>query len=111
SDTERSLSILPAVAVNKDGVVGVSWYRRGVPPDEAVRSVRFTASVDGGETFLPTVEVNAYPGVTRPKGPALYVFSGNSFLVSASLPGSARLGDTAGLAADAGGGFHPFWVD
>ena len=44
--------IAPAVAVNKDGAVGLLWMERFAMP-----SWRFSASVDGGATFLPSAPV------------------------------------------------------
>ncbi len=106
----------PMVAVNKYGVVGVSWYDRREAPDELGWRTRFAASVDGGETFLPSVPVATAP---------THVAAGNHFDLHSSirtkgdnLPitfgvGGHRLsgGETAGLAADAAGTFHALWVD
>jgi len=55
---ERSAG-MPAVAVNANGVVGVSWYdRRDNVGDDLAYAVRFAASLDGGETFTPSVRVS-----------------------------------------------------
>ena len=86
---------LPAIAVNKDGVIAVSWYdRRGLPKGTPARyapgwNVRLRVSLDGGATWQPSVQVNEKPG----KAPY------------------DRVRDTAGLAADANGSFHPAWID
>lgn len=98
------MSFKPSVAVNKDGVVAVSWYdRRGMPksrrlpskhhPDAFVTEangwhLRLRASVDGGMTWLPSVQVSEAPG-----------------------EGPVEVGHAAGIAADAGGRFHPVWID
>lgn len=82
---------MPKVAVNRDGVVGVSWYDRSDSKDNLSYNVRFAASVDGGHTWLPSVRVSNSPYV----------------------PGSDTHyngGDTAGLAADAAGVFHLTWI-
>ena len=50
--------LMPTVAVNRDGVVGVAWYDRRDNPDNLGWWVRFRASLDGGETFLPSVRVS-----------------------------------------------------
>jgi hypothetical protein len=107
-------SSMPAVAVNKDGVIGVSWYDRREAADNRAWRCRFSISVDGGETFLPSVGVsealyqpqqNHVPAVPpdviaalrRPSfSQAVFTFTG---------------GDTAGLAVDATGAFHVFWTD
>jgi hypothetical protein len=89
---------MPAVAVNKDGLVAVTWYdRRGQPtapgstaPFHAPScNVRIRVSLDGGETWQPSVQVNETP-------------------IQSSV---WDLRDTAGLAADAAGTFHPVWID
>lgn len=80
----------PSIAVNKHGAVAVSWYdRRGLPGGAAGYSVRLRVSLDGGASWLPSVPINDEP--------------------CRSSIGS--LGDTAGLAADAEGHFHPVWID
>ena len=101
------LAYLPAIAANKDGVIGVSWYdTRGLPVKQAGYNIRFRASADGGETWLPSVPVSSvstlwtasvkqrYP---KPEEEAGYWRGGP--------------GHTAGLAADAEGVFHPLWID
>jgi hypothetical protein len=100
----------PTVAVNRDGVVGVTWRRRTRNEDDA--EVRFASSRDGGSGWSPSILVS------RPSGP---VAGG---LAKARLgpaddgetPASRREesykgGDTAGLAADANGVFHAVWAD
>jgi hypothetical protein len=101
-------AFMPSAAVNKDGVVGVSWYDARFDKDNGpVRDpgwdVRFRASLDGGETWQPSVRVTerttVFTGELRRKarkGEHLYY----------QAPG-----DTAGLAADAGGAFFPLWID
>jgi hypothetical protein len=44
--------MVPSVAVNKDGVVGLLWMERLVMP-----SWRYSASLDGGATFFPSTPV------------------------------------------------------
>lgn len=105
----------PTVAVNKDGVVGVMWYEGFERADIQGYWVNFSASLDGGETWAPAVRVSEAP----------CVFGGTEKIQvngSASNDGGRlRLqlwplvwrssGHTAGLAADAKGVFHAFWVD
>ena len=88
----RVNNFMPAIAVNGGGVVGVSWYDRRDAPDNLGYCVRFAASLDGGKTWLPSVRVST----------AAHVDDGDS---------RKNSGDTAGLAADADGVFHPVWID
>src|SRR5262249_18742139 len=53
--------LMPVIAVNKNGVVGISWYDRRDNPDKLGWFVRFTASLDGGDTWTPSVRVSESP--------------------------------------------------
>jgi len=93
-------SLLPSIAVNGAGIVGVSWYdtrdqREGKPNC----NIRFRASLDGGKTWLPSVQVTNVP--------SSYDLSDDP----GGLKAGNWVGDTAGLAADAVGAFHPLWID
>lgn len=143
SDTEgktwsRPLAISPSngpclyqeVAVNRFGVLGMSWYS-GKPNrryststydgQEIIRiaepwndlDVHFTASLDGGQSTLPSVIVNSpreqkpiklVPEVLLEKSPS------NSYQLSFRET-SSNFGDTAGIVADSVGSFHPVWID
>ena len=116
---------MPVVDVNKNGIVGVMWYDRRDNPHNYGWWVRFAASEDGGETFSPSVRVST--------SPATVVFRNDIKLRGVSMGGGkpesrqkggnlqARIGfgtlftfnggHTAGMAADAAGKFHPFWID
>jgi hypothetical protein len=115
---------MPAVAVNNKGVVGISWYDRHDSPDNLGWWTRFAASVDGGETFLPSVKVSKAPfALDHDQDLLVYpVLSGGGLPPDWGGGGPVETllwigrfdytgGDTAGLAADALGTFHPFWVD
>ncbi len=114
-DVQRSIA-LPAVAVNKFGVVGVSWYDRRDSRNGVDYHVRFAASLDGGETFTPSVQVSEEPRVFDQN--ELWTIKG---LTQSPRGGTKRLlvvrdewlrgGDTAGLTADANGVFYPLWID
>lgn len=90
----------PAIAVNDDGVVGVAWYDARHDPDGGCFDLYFSASVDGGETFLPNVRVTPESScpraIERQRGVAERWKFG---------------GDYSGLAAGADGRFHLFWAD
>lgn len=88
----RANNFMPAIAVNSRGIVGVSWYDRRDASDNLGYRVRFAASLDGGKTWLPSVSVST----------AAHVDHGDS---------RKNSGDTAGLAADRDGVFHPAWID
>jgi hypothetical protein len=129
----------PTVAVNKDGVVLVCWYDRRDNPDGLSWYVRARASLDGGETWLPSVRVSTEPNVfsastkmfvwanaEQPKAVSTWK-DDDSSSSDASIPkpvegNPARMtvafsprqffaGDYAGLTADAAGTFHAFWID
>jgi hypothetical protein len=116
---------MPMLDVNRNGIVGVAWYDRRDSPRNYGWKVRFAASNDGGETFSSSVVVSEAPATirlagkldlqassygggkpfTRQKGGNLQVnvLYGTLF--------SFNGGHTAGMAADADGSFHPFWID
>ena len=85
-------NFMPAVVVNRAGVVGVSWYDRRDNADNIGYWVRFAASLDGGVTWLKSTRVSTFPHVN-------------------SEDPRKNSGDTAGLSADPDGLFHPVWID
>lgn len=100
----------PTVAVNKDGVVGVSFRRRVKDTDEG--EVWFTASGDGGATWATPVLVSTPRGAVE-GGLARPTLRPDE---KPDQPGSRlrtsfKGGDTGGLAADAEGVFHALWAD
>lgn len=127
---DRSINILrsgpddtmPAVAVNKNGVVGVMWYDRRDNPDNLGYWTRFSASLDGGETFLPSVRISQAATAfgenskewlgTVVRGGGTPSNRGGALRVLVRYPTFAfNGGHTAGIAADADGNFHPLWID
>jgi hypothetical protein len=50
-----------AAAVNRRGVLGVVWSREARESGAPCISVYFSASLDGGSSFLPEVRVNSVP--------------------------------------------------
>jgi hypothetical protein len=107
----------PVVATNKDGVVAVTWYDTRDSKDGREYNEYFAASIDGGETFLPSAKVSSAPSDPKGSGnavmtPMIYEHQKKlnlSFLSAASRWGSG--GDYMGLTADKEGNFHPFWAD
>jgi BNR/Asp-box repeat len=124
--TEASVHFQPVIAVNKDGAVGVMYYDRRNSTNNLDWTVRFAASLDGGETFLPTVQVAESPNSFG--GSAKLILSARGY-GGGHMPqnkdyrgGALKFdlginqfnlagGHTAGMAADANGVFHPFWID
>jgi len=51
----------PQVVVNNAGIVGVMWLDRRNNPQNHGYWVRFSASLDGGDTWLPSVPISAKP--------------------------------------------------
>lgn len=116
---------LPVVDVNNNGVVGVMWYDRRDSPNNFGWNIRFAASTDGGQTFGKSVRVSEAPATVKLGGQ--FDLSGRSFgggnpnrlFNGGDLQTTVSLGDgftyngghTAGMAADASGRFHPFWID
>ncbi|HVT59792.1 MAG TPA: sialidase family protein [Thermoanaerobaculia bacterium] len=95
----------PAIAVNDEGVVGVSWNDRRNDPSESCYQPFFAASLDGGATFLPNVEVAKEPAC--PNGPN---YREGTF--DPDNPGHRFLngGDTQGLVGLPGNAFHFAWI-
>jgi hypothetical protein len=108
-----------SVAVNRAGVVGVIWGDRREHADNLGWRFRFAASLDGGETFSPSVKLAS--GTNSYDRPPEYPFL--------SVPGrSARprqalevrvlamgffysSGHTVSMTTDDAGRFHPVWCD
>src|ERR1051325_6942543 len=92
---------IPNLAVNSRGVVGVSWMDGRDDPSKKCHALYFTASLDGGKTFLPEQRVTTAGVRSCPDSAG----SGAAFR---RWPSG---GDYYGLAAAANGAFHLFWAD
>src|SRR5437762_10417993 len=107
----------PSLAVNKDGVVAITWV------EQHGDCRRISASLDGGVTFLPSVPLNPCPRRTL-AGTQYYSdylwavpfvqFESNRF-DSTRSGFTIRVYDVAGalpygLAAARDGTFHPLWA-
>jgi len=110
--------IAPQMAVGANGAVGVSWEDRRDNPDGVSYYVRFSASLDGGESWMRSVRVSeaasrpdldlagrvdAFPTIMHGANARTDVALTNGYWESQ--------GHTAGIAADVEGAFHPLWVD
>jgi len=106
---------MPVVAVNRNGVVAVQWYDRREEQDNLGWWTRIAVSLDGGETFSTSVKVSEAPFDNNKIG-SLFASSsatggGENSRIDTSIAFNRfhfQGGDTAGLAADAGGAFHSF---
>jgi hypothetical protein len=110
--------MLPAIGVNKDGVVLVAWYDRRDAGDNLGWRLRAATSLDGGETFSASVPITDGASSFSPNKPwGFYMDSGSdqhtgkvSMRVAMDLFYTSG-GHTSGLAVDADGTFHPTWSD
>ncbi len=125
---------MPTLAVSADGVVGLMWYDRRENADNVGFYPRFRASLDGGETWLPSVRLTDQPNrFVQPDGTQLATevrHPTDASELSGAGPDADRRtattgpltvnvmnnnwltnGHTAGLATDARGVFHALWVD
>jgi hypothetical protein len=113
----------PSIAVNDRGVVGIAWFDRRDILDDLGWRVRFTASLDGGKSVLPSVVVSTAPDSVSTSGPLRLETDEPREFRANREPGQAPTvggtaffydfggGDTAGLTADAAGVFHTVWID
>jgi hypothetical protein len=123
----------PAIAVDDQGVVGISWYdRRGDPTDRCYQ-LFFAASADGGATFSPSRRVAADfscpvgrppaagagqgPGAGPDRGAGSGPGAGPGPGADPAVdPVNARYrfkngGDTQGLVGGPHGSFHLAWIN
>lgn len=94
----------PALAVNRDGVVGIAWYDARTAGERYKREfvcqeIYFTASLDGGDTFLPETKVSSEKScpMLPQNGEAAWRWPAG--------------GDYMGLAAGPDGQFVLLWAD
>jgi hypothetical protein len=115
---------MPNVVVNRDGVVLVTWYDRHDTPGNLGWRIRARASLDGGDTWLPSVAVssgmNKYDKDTkftlwaanRGGGAREYWRRGGEIKLQLYMqPHEFWASDYSGLAVDAAGVFHALWTD
>lgn len=96
----------PAIAVNSKGVVGVVWYDKS--KSENCWALYFSASSDGGKTFLPNVLVSEEVGCPDSAKNIVKQLDGNSIDVSFRWQSG---GDYIGLCSSPDGAFHVMWSD
>ncbi|MDD5543153.1 MAG: sialidase family protein [Acidobacteriia bacterium] len=108
----------PALAVNNRGVLGIQWFDTRNSPKQDSYDLYFTASVDGGQSFLPVKRVTSESSFPATKGNLAPTIS---FSLNDGQSASLHLangyvqhpngGDYMLFEADSTGVFHPFWVD
>lgn len=113
SDPETN-TFMPAPAVSSQGILGILWFGGS----DAAYDAWFSASPDGGETFLPAARVSretSKPETAGNTAPDAWAFKNSQGLLRLAFRSPFTRypigGDYVGLAADAAGGFHPFWPD
>ena len=107
---------MPEIAVNQSGILAVGWYDAGDSENKVERSVRLTASLDGGDTFLPSVEISSSPhraneGESWPLYAAAGIVGKDIQLDVTRYLKHITGGETWGLTTDSTGQFHALWVD
>ena len=95
----KSKAVVASVAVNKSGVVGISWVDSQHDEEQMKNDVYFAASIDGGTTFSLPVKVTNVSSNPRSKG--------NGDVVNKYFGGGHYMGITA--RADAS--FQLVWSD
>ena len=122
SDAPRGDVANPAITVNRDGVVAVTWNDRRDDPKGECWRLYAAISTDGGETFRPAQRLSREPTCTnQPENWVTFGSAFNSeqrgqqvarFQTGAVIPTRfANGGDTQGLVADATGTFHAAWIN
>ncbi len=90
---------IPQVAVNNQGVVGVIWQDRMEDTKGNCQYLYFTASMDGGKTYLPPVRVSTKPSCME--------IDQNHWAGARYKSG----GDYTGFVAKPNGNFQAVWAD
>ena len=108
----------PALAVNRDGTVGILWFDTRETGSRDTYHVYFSASTDGGETWSAPARLSSEASTPFAAGnirPVPFQTSQTAGGVRLSLFSAfgrwPNGGDYMGLTADADGVFHPFWAD
>jgi hypothetical protein len=115
---EWSSQYQPMLFVNREGILGLMWFDTRTSDKNDRYHLYFAASLDGGESFLPAVQVSSapsFPGadLNLIPSPLFGIHTGSSINVR-TLSAYTRWGDGGdymGLTATADSVFHPFWAD
>ncbi len=123
SGPQASIQYQPMIVVNREGVVGVTWFDTRNSSDGSQYDEYFASSVDGGESFLPSLRVSTES--STPEGPGNQTISPiadksgpepgltglNRIVLLSAVSRWGQGGDYMGLTIDSKGIFHPFWAD
>jgi len=108
----------PCIAVSNTGVLGVSWFDTARSASQYAYNEYFTASRDGGKSFLEPVRVSSAPSHPLGRGNAAFspagsdLYKGSLYVfLTAAIGRFPSGGDYMGLTADSSGAFHPLWTD
>jgi hypothetical protein len=107
----------PGIAINNQGVVGVTWFSTQNSNDGKEYDEYFTASVNGGSSFLPAQRVSSESSLPNGPGnlipdPDVWKYKGGLRIILLSASNRwGNGGDYIGLTTDISGLFHPFWPD
>jgi hypothetical protein len=117
ADVPSAWQFRPTIAVNKKGVVGVTWLDTRTASDHSKYDVYFAASIDGGQTFLKPVRVSSASSIIAGNGnlrpmPASFEIgdTGHLGLLSAANRWPSG-GDYFAMAVNARDVFYPVWAD
>ena len=102
-----------ALAVNRNGVLALIWNDRRDDPSNLCFRVYASASLDGGDTFLPNISFSPRPVCFNTPGNwsgSINTFpTDNGIQLTSVSDRFSNGGETQGLAAGHDGRFHAIW--
>lgn len=109
----------PMMVINNQGIVGIIWFDTRGSKQQDRYHLYFSASVDGGETFLPPVQVSSEPSfpagmVNLTPVPVSFGEGREESITVRTHSAFVRWphgGDYIGMTTDSRGLFRPFWAD
>lgn len=99
SSLTQSHALVPSVAINKNGVIGISWIDSQQKTDKYKKDLFFSLSTDGGNTFISPVRITKQS--TDPR-------TSKNGDVANKFPGG---GHYLNIVAKANGAFQLIWSD
>jgi hypothetical protein len=111
ADPRKGLdATLPYICVTSTGLVGVIWEARRSMHEGFGYDIRFSASLDGGETWSPSVLVSQTTTVPRVHWSRAAAAGDVTGAVLDWDGNDIRGGDLLWMDVDTRGTFHPVWV-